>query len=579
MKKKTWAISFDEDPEEIVSSGSNRRLLMGLLLGGGGLTIAFLAWVLLPVRPADDPVGKRAEIGVGNPLASGGNPDSRPLAAGNTPKNVPTEGIGTDWSSPALPTVNVVTQAPKQLPSALPAPPGPFAQRVPEQITYQPFYPDKWKEKNYSTQMFPWEGERIVLLTTTSDLDPKTMAVFVKQLDAGWTLCSDLVGQSPRPFRTHNGKVTIAAVPDSSFTSGGLGAVLGMSGIEVGGFYAPQGDYDQVRKNPEKIPDGFFFGIGQNHFVFTRQCGLISTGIIVALRHVCDEAVNGTAQDVEPGSQIYRFESAFAESNVSFADAFSPFGATRPLILYDIDGRPYVHSDLNILIASGFLKLRKENGGNEWAKGLFRYLATCPSTVDIKGQLLNWFVSASLAAGKDLTTVFRDRWRFPFSSELWQSLEKVDWQRQGMTVENVFSLLPADQLSPDVAMYQPGFLTPERRKLDLLVGGAFEGNAASRWKLSSWRGNDKSGSIQSGIVKEGEQAAEIHSTATDDIHFDQTISVTPGTRYLLSGWVKTKNVVIEPGQQYGKVGANLCIWGGENTAVQSRATVTGHTSP
>ena len=536
--KKTWVISFDEDPEEHVSSGSNRRFLMGLL-GGGGLTMALLAWMLLPVRPAADVAGKRAESGAGNPVASDGNPNSRPLSTGDTP-DIPTDGSATDWSSPAQPIVNVVTQTPEQPASTQPAPlPRLVTQKVPEPITYQPFYPDKWKAKNHSTRMFSWEGEQIVLLTTTSDLDPKTMAVFVKQLDAGWKLCSDLVGQSPRPFREHNGKVTIAAVPDSSYTSGGLSAFLGMSGIEVGGFYAPQGDYDQVHQNPERIPDGFFFGIGQNHFIFTRQCGIIATGIIVALRHVCDEAVNSTAHDIEPGSQIYRFENAFAESNVSFGDAFAPFGATRPLILNDIDGKPFVHSDLNILIASGFLKLRKENGGNDWAKRLFRYLGTCPSTADIKGQLLNWFVSASLAAGKDLSPAFRDRWRFPFSPELWQSLEKVDWPRQGWTVENIYSLLPADQLSPDVAMFLPGFLTPERRKLDLLLGGAFEGDAASRWKLSSWRGNNNSGSVQSGIVKEGRQAGAIHSTVTDDIHFDQTIPVTPGTRYLLSGWVKT----------------------------------------
>lgn len=447
-------------------------------------------------------------------------------------------------------------------PVAQPAPPKPVAKDGREPIEYQPFRPDVWKAKNQSTWLFPWEGERIVLLTTTADLDPKTMAVFVKQLDAGWKLCSDLVGQSPRPFKQHNGKVTIAAVPDNSFSGGGLVAYLGVTGIEVGGFYAPRGDYDQVRQNPAKFPDGFFFGIGQNHFMFASQCGVLSTGGIVALRHICAEAINGSDKDPQADQTIYRYEEAFAKSNATFQEAFAPFGATKPYVLNDLDGKPFGNIDLNVFIASTFLKLRKDNGGNEWTKRFFRHLGTCPPTTGseingAKAQLLNWVVAASLAAGKDFSPLLRDRWRFPLAPEVWQSLKTVDWKKPGLTADNVFDALPIDQLLPAVAMARPGFLTPERRKQNLLVGGTFEDGSGGTWTVGSFRGNAAAAAVEGGVAKEGQKAVVIRAPINDDARYLQKVAVKPNTRYLVSGWIKTKDVVVvEP---TGRTGANLSI--------------------
>lgn len=469
-------------------------------------------------------------------------------------------GAGTAF--PTKVAANVIAPPPVQPTPSQPAPPKPVAKDGREPIEYQPFRPDVWKAKNQSTWLFPWEGERIVLLTTTADLDPKTMAVFVKQLDAGWKLCSDLVGQAPRLLKQHNGKATIAAVPDASFTGGGLSAYLGMSGIEVGGFYLPRGDYDQVRQNPEKFPDGFFFGIGQNHFVFANQCGVLSTGGIVALRHICAEAINGSDNDPQADQTIYRYEEAFAKSNATFQEAFAPFGATKLFVLNDLNGKPFGNIDLNVFIASTFLKLRKDNGGNEWARRFFRHLATCPPAAgrDIDGanaQTLNWVVAASLAAEKDLSPMLRDRWRFPLAPDLWQTLLTVDWKKPGLTADNVFDALPSEHLLPSVAMARPGFLTPERRKQNLLVGGTFEDGSGGTWTVGSFRGNAAAAAVEGGVAKEGQKAVVIRAPVNDDARYLQRVAVTPNTRYLVSGWIKTKDVVVvEP---TGRTGANLSI--------------------
>ncbi|MFM9960132.1 MAG: SUMF1/EgtB/PvdO family nonheme iron enzyme [Planctomycetaceae bacterium] len=491
------------------------------------------------------------KVHTGNVHSVAFSPDGKRLASSGHDQTVKVSDVAVLSANPA-----------SQPASPQPAPPKPVAKDGREPIEYQPIRPDVWKAKNQSTWLFPWEGERIVLLTTTADLDPKTMAVFVKQLDAGWKLCSDLVGQSPRPFRVHNGKATIAAVPDNSFSGGGLVAYLGMTGIEVGGFYVPRGDYDQVRQNPEKFPDGFFFGIGQNHFVFANQCGVLSTGAIVALRHICAEAINGSDKDPQADQTIYRYEEAFAKSNATFQEAFTPFGATKPFVLNDLDGKPFGNIDLNVLIASTFLKLRKDNGGNEWTKRFFRHLATCPTTSgrDIdgaKGQLLNWVVAASLAAEKDLTPMFRDRWRFPLAPDLWQSLSRVDWNKSGLTADQVYDALPVDLLLPTVAMTRPGFLTPERRKQNLLVGGTFEGGSGGTWTTGSFRGNAVAAAVEGGVAKEGQKAVVIRAPIDDDARYLQKVAVKPNTRYLVSGWIKTKDVVVvEP---TGRTGANLSI--------------------
>lgn len=69
-----------------------------------------------------------------------------------------------------------------------------------EPVRYQPMYPERWKQKGTSTDLYPWEGKHIVVLTTTKDLDPKIMRLFVDRLDAGWELYGKIVKSPPINF-------------------------------------------------------------------------------------------------------------------------------------------------------------------------------------------------------------------------------------------------------------------------------------------------------------------------------------------------------------------------------------------
>jgi hypothetical protein len=109
------------------------------------------------------------------------------------------------------------------------------------------------------------------------------------------------------------------------------------------------------------------------------------------------------------------------------------------------------------------------------------------------------------------------------------------------------------------AIRLPEYLTPERRRANLLLNGSFE-VGEKNWTLRSWRGNRDALSIDMDKGKSGKASARLRSSTADDAMLWQKVVVKPRTRYLLSGWVRTDQVAI--GEKSGSVGANLSIWGG-----------------
>ncbi len=121
--------------------------------------------------------------------------------------------------------------------------------------------------------------------------------------------------------------------------------------------------------------------------------------------------------------------------------------------------------------------------------------------------------------------------------------------------------LPPKKESPLASVVSmPGYLTPERRRASPLVDASFEDGTTDRWSLASWRQNKAAAAIQSDEAKEGKKALVIRSPEADDARYTQKVAVKPATRYLLSGWIKTKEVVL--GEKEGRMGANLSLDGG-----------------
>lgn len=94
------------------------------------------------------------------------------------------------------------------------------------------------------------------------------------------------------------------------------------------------------------------------------------------------------------------------------------------------------------------LRLWRENGRNEWLKRFYAALRQCPSqsSKTREGALLqswNWYVSASIAARTDLSSVFVDDWRLPIRPEARKALAEIDWKHADVTPERVTQTVKA----------------------------------------------------------------------------------------------------------------------------------------
>ena len=292
--------------------------------------------------------------------------------------------------------------------------------------------PNHWKQTNTSTKLFPWRGEEVVFLTTRSDIDREVMARLLGRLDAGWRLYADLTGRKPEPFKQLDGKPTMIAVPSADFTCGFGCGYIGATGIEFAGFYDE--DCKLLASQPKAMPHYYFYETGRNFYTFGDRHSLFITGYAVFMRYVCMDVLKCDDPDIETRRTIEVAETLFAESDMSFLKGFTTVAGLdeKAPRLKDKQGEPIACSDQPVMYASVMLKLRRECGGEPWLKRFFAHLANCPEVnpqteAAALRQSLNWLVSASCAAQKDLSPVFADRWRMPLTSQARQALAAVNW--------------------------------------------------------------------------------------------------------------------------------------------------------
>lgn len=314
-------------------------------------------------------------------------------------------------------------------------------------IDYRPlaFYPERWDERKTDTRMFPWEGERLVFLTTKTNLDAAVMGRFLERLDGGWSLYAKLVGRTPSPLKEWRNKPVIAAIPDAELTCGYGCGYIGVTGIEVTGFY--DSDFPMVEQNRAAFPHYYFYEMGRNYYLFGDRHSLFITGYAVLMRYVCMDTLGCEDPDLATRKTIESCEQIYADSKIPFLDAFTNFGnGEKEHRLADREGREISPSDQPCMYTTAMLKLRRECGGNDWLKRFYTQLLTCPEVAaenreGAQRQLLNWLVAASAAAGKDLSPVFCDRWRMPAAEGVRETLAKVDWKKPGQTAGSIVDRL------------------------------------------------------------------------------------------------------------------------------------------
>lgn len=330
-------------------------------------------------------------------------------------------------------------------------------------VPYAPFYPERWSERQTSTELVPWTGSNLVFLTTSPDFDPEVMGRFVQRLDAGWQLYQELTGRAPSLFKQIDGRPTITAVPGFDYTCGYGCGYVGATGIEAGAFY--DRDYPALKQDPTAVPHYYFYEMGRNFYTFGDRHSLFTTGYAVFMRYVCLDTLSCPDRDAVTRQTIESAIDLYPKSPLSFLEAFTTLGGLgeKAPRLKDQNGRSIQPSDQPVMYASAMMRLHRDCGGNEWLGRFFRHLAECPKVAPESPdaglrQGLSWMIAASCAARRDLTPVFVDQWRLPLDPPGRQALATVDWTAQGLNVPEVLDRLEATRgfaLSPYVQALSP----------------------------------------------------------------------------------------------------------------------------
>jgi len=126
-----------------------------------------------------------------------------------------------------------------------------------------------------------------------------------------------------------------------------------------------------------------------------------------------------------------------------------------------------------------------------------------------------------------------------------------------LTPDDVF---PQQLLAKKNSVLKTEFLTAERKKGNLLRNGSFEEQDPSAWIMESWRSLKESCTVIADNGRDGSRILKIQNNLSDDVSYKQTVKVKPITRYLLSGWIKTRSVQ-DQGNSLVR-GAHLYLWGG-----------------
>lgn len=143
----------------------------------------------------------------------------------------------------------------------------------------------------------------------------------------------------------------------------------------------------------------------------------------------------------------------------------------------------------------------------------------------------------------------------------YQAFLKADLKDRSGLGERAWQL---GTIRAEMAYQTPVYLTPDRRRRNLLKNGSFEIGQGAGWNPRSFIKATNTVIVQRKPVKEGAQAVMLRSAQSDDLMCYQTVILKPRTRYLLAGWIKTEDVIVTDKDR--NVGASLSLWGGNETS-------------
>ena len=280
--------------------------------------------------------------------------------------------------------------------------------------------------KNEKFQLYPWEGENLVILTKTNTLSPSIMGRILYTLNRSYQSYAAQTNFRPMLFKKHNNKATIAVLGPDEVGCGAACGYLGATGIEIG-----QGFFNRLYNGVEKFDQYdqvLFYELGRNFWDYGGYKFKLSingagnnetspfwdvstTGFAVYMRYATAEINGIPMQPVFNGLHI-PWPKFVADTkslvmlqknspNSNFANTFQskkqPVGG--PLGVYDFWTSVMMHF-------SEGKDLAKFN--TDFYAALYRQ-STPSSTA---GIVANFVAALSAAAGRDVSTEFYNELRF-----------------------------------------------------------------------------------------------------------------------------------------------------------------------
>lgn len=275
--------------------------------------------------------------------------------------------------------------------------------------------------------LYPWEGRNLVLLTASQSYQPAVIAKIVSTLDAAYDYYVAVTGRTPSLHYSMNGKGTIAEV---DVTCGAGCGYLGLTGIELlpGSFaklysqVASSNLYDQV----------LFYELGRNFSFYGSQIdykeqeleqGTVITGYAVYMRFKSMQAAG--AQGAPFNGQPFE---TFKANVAGLVDSYEASASSNWQNTLRI-GKAHpntVNGTGPDLVASMVMRLERDYGGETFVRRFWKEVGNQPSATTTQDALNNFVRAASAAASTDLTSLFRDRWRWPvgrgIAREVWNNI-------------------------------------------------------------------------------------------------------------------------------------------------------------
>ncbi|MDI3320608.1 T9SS type A sorting domain-containing protein [Pinibacter soli] len=270
--------------------------------------------------------------------------------------------------------------------------------------------------------LYKWEGNKVMLLSSSSTLDQTTMTNWLQKMDETYNYYALCTGKEPSfwPPTYINNKSTIAQVPS---TCGAGCGYLGFTGIEMQTTYF-NNTYNFILGN-NQYDQEVFYEFGRNFWFYSPQLAYksndpIVTGYAVFMRFMSMEYIgvngapfNGSLPFTDFQTQIKALLNTYLNNTSLNWNNTLGVGQGVPNNWGATD-----------LFASFCFYLKENYGGQNWVQNVWRYAGLRPDAATTQDAVDNFIVASSQAANSNLSDLFTS-WRWPVSTKAVSELNAI----------------------------------------------------------------------------------------------------------------------------------------------------------